>query len=175
MNYKDQEDSFADLVTDNSSCCKNISEATKKNLFAYKNNYIFAHIEVLENRFPATLLALNKSNFRFFAAKYIKTEPPQSENIDDYGLSINGQTSLASFLNTVLELEGNEIIVELAKIDLLRSEENTGKSVTTYQGTLSLWRSLLENLEPGEILNKKVKVTLVREGNDFFLRESKLT
>ena len=132
----------------------------------YQVNYLYNHLDSLQNKFRACELFLSANNFKFFARQFLLENPPSTPNIDLFGLTF------PEFLETRKELEEYAYIGDIARIDLLWS--GLKKQQITAKGVLSLWQDLIEDRGNDDIeidTQLSVKVKLVHDNGETYLVE----
>lgn len=110
---------------------------TTGNLWAYRQNHIFAHIKRLESTFTSVRRVTGERNFKFFALRHLNSFPSRSENLDDFG---------AEFwitLEASKEIESMGYLSGLAKLDWFYYQGREGQVLEVHSGTFDLWSKVL--------------------------------
>ncbi|WP_207912356.1 putative DNA-binding domain-containing protein [Pseudobacteriovorax antillogorgiicola] len=115
-------------------------------LHPYIQNYLFNHLDALKEAFPATYRFLGENNFKYFGRLYLLDNPPGKANIDLYG------EDFPEFLGKQDEFREMVYLKDIAAIDYLWFLQNTEEAtVRVADGTLNLWRGLVDEVELEEI------------------------
>ncbi len=120
-------------------------EVTKKNaglkqekshgLAAYRRNYLWGHLEVLQGQYPVTQKALGEKNFLFFAREYLFDSPPSSTSFDLFS------QGFATFLAKRSEVKDLALLVPFATLDFL-STQKSGSKAEVPAGSLAAYTIL---------------------------------
>lgn len=156
-----------------------LSEATKKNIIIYQNNYLHSHIGQLRRIYQTTEKFLVENNFKFFCFQYLTAHPPTDANIEEFG------HEFSTFLAARPELVEKPIPAQLSKFDHCLYHGAVNQPFESYPGMLSLWQKLCESSSPietnvelktaaAEILvdsSKNCSIKLVCENNTYYFIE----
>lgn len=116
--------------------------ATATNIKAYRHNYLFGLLTVLQRRYPSVEKVLQPANFRFFAREFIRTYPSTVNNIDNYG------ENFADFLQERTELQELPYLCDLARLDDVRYRQDPQYQVAISHGSAELWEKLQTDTQP---------------------------
>ncbi len=139
---------------------KNIlTTATAKNFWAYRNNYLIGHLDRLILIYESVFKILGKNNFNFFSREYLLSNPPASENMDEFG------DSFADFLQQRKEIENIPYLHYLAKLDWYWYDQPANRPINLPHGTLAAWQAIkidesTENLIINEDETESIRIGL---------------
>jgi len=174
MKNKEIYDQFSDLIFSSEDHGENLfKNNTNKNLSAYRHNYLFGLIGVLENFYVSTKLFLEEDNFKFFCKEYIEATPSQSPNLDDYG------KGFSTFLESRSELSDVGFIKHLAALDWFWfSQGRVGATIELPSGILDFWGKItnqeeLVDVSIDEDIIEEIEICIDDENNYFMKSKTK--
>jgi hypothetical protein len=166
VNNKNIYDEFTNLIFNSDESEKSIFiNNTQKNIKAYRFNYFFGLLNVLENTYTATKLFLEEDNFKFFCKGFIEEVPSLSSNVDDYG------KGFSDYLASRKELSDVGFIKHLAALDWFWFYNGAiGESIELPKGVLDFWGKItngeeLVDIEIDEEVNECIEVFMDEENN----------
>lgn len=139
--------------------------STNSGLSVYQNNFLFGLIDCLKNTFPSILFLLGDDNFKFFARKFIISNPGDQPDKNMYGLDFS------EFIGQQQELSECFYLKEIGQLDRIWFLKEVGEQHLYSLGVLDLWQKInsLNIVKKVDIdQNKRERVFLINKNESWY-------